>query len=95
MHNTGKKLLALLFVAMCIAGCGGSKNATTNRRKVFTYGTIAYGPQHNDVGLNPHEGYSGWSTVRYGVGETLLNLMMPWSPDTGWLKAWNTLMPKR
>jgi len=71
MHNTGKKLLALLFVAMCIAGCGGSKNATTNREKVFTYGTIAYGPQHNDVGLNPHEGYSGWSTVRYGVGETL------------------------
>ena len=24
-----------------------------------------------DAGLNPHDNYSGWSAVRYGVGETL------------------------
>ena len=24
-----------------------------------------------DAGLNPHDNYSGWSCLRYGVGETL------------------------
>ena len=27
--------------------------------------------ENADAGLNPHKDYSGWSCVRYGVGETL------------------------
>lgn len=38
---------------------------------VFVYGTTGYGVEMGDEGLNPHVNYSGWSAVRYGVGETL------------------------
>ena len=41
----------------------------------------------SDAGLNPHEDYSGWSLVRYGVGETLFKLndkleLTPWLADS-------------
>jgi len=94
MFNTGKKLLAFLLLALCIAGCGGSNNSTSNREKVFTYGTIAYGPQHNDVGLNPHEGYSGWSTVRYGVGETLFKFDDAMEPRYWLAQSYEQVNPK-
>lgn len=37
----------------------------------FVYGTTGYGVEMGDEGLNPHHNYSGWSCLRYGVGETL------------------------
>lgn len=39
--------------------------------KTFVYGTTGYGVEMGDEGLNPHSNYSGWSALRYGVGETL------------------------
>ena len=39
--------------------------------KTFVYGTTGYGVEMGDEGLNPHNNYSGWSALRYGVGETL------------------------
>ena len=96
---TKMKLISLLivgcvFVAI-LTGCGSDKtnkssNMATNDSKitsssenVFTYGTTAYGPEMGNVGLNPHDNYSGWSAVRYGVGETLFKFnenmeLEPW-----------------
>lgn len=56
---------------------------SSNQEKVFNYGTTAYGPEMGNAGLNPHDNYSGWSTVRYGVGETLFKFsesmeLEPW-----------------
>lgn len=45
--------------------------AKSGAEKTFTYGTMAYNVENADAGLNPHKDYSGWSCVRYGVGETL------------------------
>lgn len=39
--------------------------------KTFVYGTTGYSEEMGDAGLNPHDNYSGWSALRYGVGETL------------------------
>ncbi len=78
-------LMAVGFAVAMIAGCGGEKSADTNsgKEKVFTYGTTAYGVEMGNTGLNPHSDYSGWSTVRYGVGETLFKFnenmeLEPW-----------------
>ena len=77
-------LVAVLAVAL--AGCGGSQSSSASgssaagsaasasksaAEKTFVYGTTGYGVQMEDNGLNPHDGYFGWSAVRYGVGETL------------------------
>ena len=37
-----------------------------------------------DEGLNPHHNYSGWSAVRYGVGETLFKFSDSMEPEP-WL----------
>lgn len=88
----GRKAIAgLLSVTMCasiFAGCGGSSENNSSSQgnaenKTFNYGTTAYGVEMGNTGLNPHEDYSGWSAVRYGVGETLFRFnenmeLEPW-----------------
>ena len=94
MFSVGKKIIMLALLALLIAGCGGGKDVAKSKEKVFTYGTVAYGPQHGDAGLDPHEGYSGWSTVRYGVGETLFKFNDAMEP-TPWLaKSYEQINPQ-
>ena len=77
-----KKLAAVLAaLAFCagMAGCGDEASS----EKTFTYGTMAYGVAMENAGTNPHDSYTGWSTVRYGVGETLFRFnermeLEPW-----------------
>ena len=80
-----KKFLLILFLIPCslfLTSCGDEKSVSTDE-KIFTYGTIAYGVAMENVGTNPHESYSGWSTLRYGIGETLFKFnvhmeLEPW-----------------
>ena len=66
-------LAGLVSCAIVLAGCGGTKQAA-NGEKVFRYGTMAYGVAMYNAGMNPHKSYNGWSTIRYGVGETLFRI---------------------
>ncbi len=94
-------ILAAAMLAGTITGCGDSsqpedtnstetsqgENGSSDGEKVFNYGTTAYGIEHANTGLNPHEDYSGWSTVRYGVGETLFKFsenmeLEPWLAES-------------
>lgn len=50
----------------------------------LVYGTTGYGVDMGDAGLNPHDNYSGWSCVRYGVGETLFKFSDDMEPEP-WL----------
>lgn len=64
-----KKLLAALIACGILTGLG-SVNVFAEG-STFVYGTTGYGESMGDAGLNPHDNYSGWSALRYGVGETL------------------------
>lgn len=84
-------LLALSLSAGMLFGCGSSQSsseeADTAGEKVFRYGTTAYGVEMANTGLNPHSDYSGWSAVRYGVGETLFRFnenmeLEPWLAES-------------
>ena len=77
---TGLLTLAVFAMTACgssdnTSGSAASGSAQTDSgaagEKTFVYGTTAYGEAMGTAGLNPHSDYSGWSTVRYGVGETL------------------------
>lgn len=72
------------------AGASGSDSADG---KTFVYGTTGYGTQMEDDGLDPHDGYSGWSTVRYGVGETLFKFSDAMEPKP-WLATGYTFTDK-
>lgn len=66
------KLLPLLLITlMLISGCGSKQ---TEDKKIFRYGTTAYGTSMDNAGIDPHKNYQGWSTIRYGIGETLFRL---------------------
>lgn len=65
-----KFLVAALTAGIFFAGCG-EENSVADDKKTFIYGTVAYGVAMENAGTNPHESYSGWSTLRYGIGETL------------------------
>ena len=80
---------AALLLALTLTACGSTAGTTeqTAGETVFRYGTVAYGPEMANAGLNPHEAYSGWSAVRYGVGETLFRLsetmeLEPWLAES-------------
>lgn len=87
-------LLAICMLACALAGCGNQadgKDAANGSEKVFTYGTTGYGVEMGDAGLNPHENYSGWSAVRYGVCETLFKFSDSMEPDP-WLATSYTFL---
>lgn len=64
-----KKLLATLLSCVVLMGMTGM--SVSAEGKTFVYGTTGYSEEMGDAGLNPHDNYSGWSALRYGVGETL------------------------
>lgn len=84
----GKLLIASVLALGMLTGVMTTASNTVaaadpQKEKVFNYGTMAYGVAMGNSGLNPHDGYSGWSAVRYGVGETLFKFnasmeLEPW-----------------
>ena len=82
-----KFLAALLSAGILLTGCGGDNKSSGDDKTTFTYGTIAYGVAMENAGTNPHESYSGWSTIRYGIGETLFKFnehmqLEPWIAES-------------
>ena len=65
-----KKLIAVILTGVMLAA-GMSTSVWADGEKSFVYGTTGYSEEMGDAGLNPHDNYSGWSALRYGVGETL------------------------
>ncbi len=75
-------VVAMLLAFSLFAGCGNNSTAD-NGEKIFTYGTMAYGPAMETTGTDPHNSYDGWAAIRYGVGETLFKFnekmeLVPW-----------------
>ena len=68
-------ICSLLLSLFIFSGCGSDSETADSGEKVFRYGTTAYGVEMGNTGLNPHSDYSGWSAVRYGIGETLFKFV--------------------
>ena len=83
------------FLAVCmgtglLAGCssGDTKKADTEKtaetgKKTFVFGDTTFNPENEEPDVNPHNTYSGWACIRYGIGETLFKYsdnmeIQPW-----------------
>ena len=69
-------LLALTLSIGLLSGCGSSGTENTggesaSGEKVFYYGDTTFNTENDEADVNPHNGYSGWACIRYGIGETL------------------------
>ena len=89
------KKISALFLAVCmgtglLAGCssGDTKKADTEKtaetgKKTFVFGDTTFNPENEEPDVNPHNTYSGWACIRYGIGETLFKYsdnmeIQPW-----------------
>ena len=66
-----RKKLIVAVLAGAVLAAALPVQTFAEEEKTFVYGTTGYSEEMGDAGLNPHDNYSGWSAVRYGVGETL------------------------
>ena len=88
-----KCLPLALILAVGLTACGGPSAGTTAApaETTFVYGTTGYGESMGDAGLDPHDNYSGWSALRYGVGETLFRYSDAMEPEP-WLATGYTYL---
>lgn len=65
------KLAGIILVIEAVSGIAGCGKSTASTEKVFYYGDTTFNAENDETDVNPHNGYSGWACIRYGVGETL------------------------
>lgn len=81
-------VLIVAFGAMLLAGCGKNAQTENTGPKKLVFGTTV-----PTASIDPANGYSGWFTMRYGVGETLFKLDQAMQP-VGWLAKSYELVDK-
>lgn len=64
-------ILAALLLAL--TGCQKAAAGEKTEEKVFVYGDTTFNAENDESDVNPHNGYSGWACIRYGIGETLFH----------------------
>ncbi|MCI8430962.1 MAG: ABC transporter substrate-binding protein, partial [Lachnospiraceae bacterium] len=53
------------------AGNDSHETTAAEGEKVFYFGDTTFNAENDESDVNPHNGYSGWACIRYGIGETL------------------------
>ena len=96
-----RKALALLFTLLLavglLTGCGGGggdkggeKAAATKKMIV---GDTTFTPDNLEKTINPHDEYSGWACIRYGVGETLVRYSDKMEVEPWLATSWKNVDP--
>lgn len=86
MKNWIKGAAVLAAACLCLslaAGCASDSGAAEADRTTFVLGDTTFNPENEEPDVNPHNAYSGWACIRYGIGETLFRYsdameMEPW-----------------
>ena len=85
-HKKLRRLAAMaLGVCMCASLAAGSVRvqAAEKETKTMVIGDTTFNSSNGEPDINPHNDYSGWACIRYGVGETLVKYsddmeIQPW-----------------
>ena len=83
----GSVLLTGALALALFAGCGSgsddssaawdtsaaadSQESTAAAETTFVFGDTTFNSENEEYDVNPHNAYSGWACIRYGIGETL------------------------
>lgn len=77
-----KKLVSLFLILasltlVTLTGCSSSEKQTTDSENTaettFIFGDTTFNAENEEPDINPHNTYSGWACIRYGIGETLFH----------------------
>ncbi len=92
-------LLILCLAAGLLAGCGGSgageksTGSAPSVGKKMTVGDTTFNPENGEPDIDPHNSYSGWPCIRYGVGETLVRYSDKMEVQPWLAKSWENVDP--
>lgn len=84
LHLLLRIFAAVLTGAFVLANAGCSdRSASSEDQTTFVFGDTTFNPENEVADINPHNAYSGWAALRYGVGETLFRYdeqmnVQPW-----------------
>lgn len=72
----GMKILAAVLAGLwlvlgVLTGCAPDRPSPERDGKTFILGDTSFNGENEEPDINPHNAYSGWACIRYGVGETL------------------------
>lgn len=84
-----RRICALALALIALGGCGQSGQQAADTPAggtAFVLGDISFSSEHEEYGVDPHVGYSGWACIRYGVGETLFRYTDGMEPEP-WLAS--------
>lgn len=64
-----------------------SSNSAASAKKALVFGDTSFNASNEEADVNPHNAYSGWACIRYGVGETLFRFndnmeLEPWVAES-------------
>lgn len=93
-------VLCGILAVVLFSGCQSTAADGTDE-KVFVYGDTTFNAENDESDVNPHNGYSGWACIRYGIGETLFHYsdsmeIEPWLAESYELvddttASWNSM----
>lgn len=77
--------LCLLFSLCLFTGCASTADSSQQEgtETTFILGDTTFNAENEQPDVNPHNAYSGWACIRYGIGETLFRYS-----DTMELEPW-------
>ncbi|WP_286821437.1 ABC transporter substrate-binding protein [Mitsuokella sp. UBA4253] len=64
--------LGICLSASLMAGCGQEQATSPGGQKTLVIGDTTFNSSNEESDVNPHNAYSGWACIRYGIGETLV-----------------------
>lgn len=89
-------VLTICLLMTLFSGCGkdtsnGNRTNNGNSKKVLTIGDTTFNPSNEELDVNPHNAYSGWACIRYGIGETLVKYSDTMEIEPWLAKEWETV----
>lgn len=79
--------------AVTEAGSESAKAEDTAAKKTMVIGDTTFNSSNEELDVNPHNSYSGWACIRYGIGETLVKYSDDMELEPWLAKEWENTDP--
>lgn len=79
----------LFYVQVCSQDAeikSETETTTEKGKKTMVIGDTTFNSSNEENNVNPHDAYSGWACIRYGIGETLVKYSDTMEIEPGWQK---------
>ena len=97
--------LSVALCASMLTGCGNQKTGNENEngtetktetaadtgKKTMVIGDTTFNSSNEENNVNPHDAFSGWACIRYGIGETLVKYSDTMEIEPWLAKEWENV----